>query len=371
VANNVFLTPSIIAKEALIVLENNLVLGGLVHRAYDAEFRKVGDTISIRKPATFESKVWSGSWSAQDIREESVLVKLDTHLDISFEITEKQLALDIVNFSEQIMQPAMRAHAQKIDELLAGLYVYIPYYQVLDTSNEGTKLSSVANARAILNENKAPALARSAVVCPTDEAHLLVCPSFLNAEKRGDTEALREASLGRIFGMNWFMDQNIQKKAAAGTFTTAAVPTRGSADNSKLILTETAKVGKKGDIYTITCTEKPAPGIKYSLLADCSTDDEVSVSPPVQHNITSGAVTAVMQKLTGNDLLFHSNAFALVTAPLSPPLGGAQSAVESLDGLSCRVVYGYDIGGKLNKCSIDLLIGTKCLTPELATRLII
>jgi len=368
---NIFLTPSIIAKEALIVLENNLVFGGLVHRAYDTEYRKVGDTIRIRQPATFESKVWAGSWSAQDISEKSVSVKLDTHLDISFEITEKQLALDIVDFSRQIVQPAMRAHAQKIDELLASLYVYVPYYQVLDISNDANKLASVATARAILNDNKVPPADRYAVVCPTDEAHLLVVPSFLHAEKRGDTEALKEASLARIFGLDWYMDQNIQKKAAGGDFTTAAVPTRGSADTSKLILTETAKVGKKGDIYTITCTEKPAPGVKYSLLADCSTGGEVAVSPPVNHNITSGAVTAVMQKTTGNDLLFHKNAFALVTAPLSPPMGGAVAAVESLDGLSCRLVYGYDIGNKLNKCSIDLLVGVKCLMPELATRLIV
>ncbi|PIV86698.1 P22 coat protein, partial [Candidatus Kaiserbacteria bacterium CG17_big_fil_post_rev_8_21_14_2_50_51_7] len=75
---NIFLTPSIIAKEALIVLENNLVFGGLVHRAYDTEYHKVDDTIRIRVPATFESKVWAGSWSAQDISEKSVSVKLDT-----------------------------------------------------------------------------------------------------------------------------------------------------------------------------------------------------------------------------------------------------------------------------------------------------
>jgi len=367
---NVFLTPSVIAKEALIVLENNLVFGGLVHRAYDAEFHKVGETISIRKPATFTSNVWGGSWSAQDITEERVTVVLDKHLDISFEITEKQLALDIVDFSEQIMQPVIRAHAQKIDELLAELYVYVPHYQVLDTTSDATKLSSVANARAILNKNKVPPADRSAVASPTDEAYLLIVPSFLNAEKRGDTEALKEASLGRIFGLGWYMDQNIQKKAAAGDFTTAAVPTRGSADTSKLILTETGKVGKKGDIYRITCTEKPG-GINYSLLADCATGGEVAVSPSVAHAISSGAVGAVMQKLTDNDLLFHKNAFAMVTAPLAPPLGGATAAVESLDGLSCRVVYGYDIGGKLNKCSVDLLVGFKCLDPDLAVRLIV
>jgi len=66
---NTLLTPSIIAKEALIVLENNLVLGSKVHRDYADEFTKVGDTITIRKPATLVSYPWDGSsLTVQDIK---------------------------------------------------------------------------------------------------------------------------------------------------------------------------------------------------------------------------------------------------------------------------------------------------------------
>ena len=50
---NKFLTPDIIANEALMVLENNTVMAGLVHRDYSKEFNHVGDTITIRKPAKF------------------------------------------------------------------------------------------------------------------------------------------------------------------------------------------------------------------------------------------------------------------------------------------------------------------------------
>lgn len=54
---NTFLTPDIIAKEALMVLENNLVMAGLVvHRDYSPEFAKVGDTITIRKPGKIHCK---------------------------------------------------------------------------------------------------------------------------------------------------------------------------------------------------------------------------------------------------------------------------------------------------------------------------
>ena len=45
---NNFLTPQIIANEALMVLQANLVMANLVHKDYSKEFVKVGDTITIR-----------------------------------------------------------------------------------------------------------------------------------------------------------------------------------------------------------------------------------------------------------------------------------------------------------------------------------
>ena len=48
---NTILTPKIIAQEALMVLESQLTMAGLVHRDYSKEFVRVGDTITIRKPA--------------------------------------------------------------------------------------------------------------------------------------------------------------------------------------------------------------------------------------------------------------------------------------------------------------------------------
>ena len=58
---NSFLTPDVIAREALIVLENNLIMANLVHRDYSNEFVNVGDTITVRKPASFVANNFTGS----------------------------------------------------------------------------------------------------------------------------------------------------------------------------------------------------------------------------------------------------------------------------------------------------------------------
>ena len=153
---NTLLTPSIIAKEALIVLENNLVLGSKVHRDYADEFTKVGDTITIRKPATFVSHPWDGSTlTVQDIKEKSVSVRLldSDILDITFKLGTREKTLDLEDFSEQVIQPAMRAHAQKIDELIASLYAYVPYYGLVS----GTPaVGDILALDKILNQNKCP-----------------------------------------------------------------------------------------------------------------------------------------------------------------------------------------------------------------------
>lgn len=365
---NTFLTPSIIAKEALIVLENNLVFGKLVYPAYSTEFHKVGDTITIRKPAKLVSNVWTSGFNPQDITEGSVAVTLDTLLDVSFEVTSKELTLSIQEFSKQCIEPAMRAHAQKIDSILAGLYYTIPYYVAVDDSTEAKKLETCAGLRRVMNDNKAPFQERSVVVSSSREAAYLVVPSFLNAEKRGDTDALREASLGRIFGFNWYLDQNIVNHTKGGITTAEKITLTKDGDILELKhatagASTTVKAGdilREGDQTFVILEDKTIP------------DSNVAVAhyPAVTADVAESTIDEVVDTAGENSLAFHRNAFALVTAPLAKPLGGAASAVETLNGMSIRVVYDYDIGAKANKVSIDLLMGVKTLTEELAVRLI-
>ena len=114
--SNTLLTPSAIAKAALIVLQNNMVFANLVHRDYSKEFVKKGDTITIRKPATFTANEHNGSEiTIQDASETGVQVKMDKIVDVSFQITSKEMALSLEDFTRQFIEPAVRAQAQYID----------------------------------------------------------------------------------------------------------------------------------------------------------------------------------------------------------------------------------------------------------------
>ena len=207
---NTILTPDIIAREALMVLRNNAVMANLVHRDYSDEFAAVGDTITIRKPATFTANEYNGSITVQDATEAGVEVKIDKHLDVSFAVTSKEMALDIADFSKQFLVPAMQAFADKVDKYLIGLEASATN-RVAHASGEIAP-KDVIEARKYLTKNAAPLTDRRFVVGATAEADLLNSELFVSADKVGDEgTALREASLGRKFGMDCYVDQNVDK----------------------------------------------------------------------------------------------------------------------------------------------------------------
>jgi hypothetical protein len=211
---NTFLTPNIIAREALMVLRNNAVMANLVHRDYSNEFvNGVGDTITIRKPASFSAKEFSGEIELQNATETGVPVKMDKHLDVSFAVTAKQLTMNIEDFSKQLLVPAMQAFADKVDSYLLGLKADITNKTPVTDNVQ----DDVIDARAYLTKAAAPLSDRRFVYGSDTETKLLKTDLFVSAEKVGDEgTALREASLGRKYGMDFYVDQNADTAGVAG-----------------------------------------------------------------------------------------------------------------------------------------------------------
>lgn len=236
---NTLLTPTVIAKEALAVLRNNAVMANLVYRDYSSDFAAVGDTITIRKPATFQANEFDASKgiTVQDVTESSTEVKMDKMLDVSFAVTSKEMSLDIVDFSEQLLVPAMQAFADKIDAYLIGLESQLTN-RVAHDSGVIAPADMIA-ARQYLVENAAPTTDRNFVVGAQAEADLLNSELFVNASAVGDEgTALREASLGRKFGLDTYVDQNIKKVSA----TKAYVPSIAFHKNAFALVTRTPEL---------------------------------------------------------------------------------------------------------------------------------
>lgn len=372
---NSFLTSKEIARQALPILENNLVMGGLVFRNLDNVFASKGDTIQVRKPAAFTAVEFDGDLTGeyQAISETAVEVQLSKIASVDVEVTSKELTLEVPQFNEQVVMPAMAALAQKIDADLTALYDDIPYYYGVSGTTPD-ELADISGARKILNENKVPMQMRKLVIDPEADAKFNVLDVFARVDASGSTEGLREASLGRKLGFDIFMDQNI-KTHTAGTFTAVATPLTngviaaaattltldGGAGTETLLVGDIIKIGT--EYFTVTANAAAVGG-----------EISVSVYPAVSAEIADGTAVTFPDKTakahTAN-LAFHQNAFALVSRPLLPPMGGADSYSTSIgNGVNVRVTMDYDMNTKKNIISFDVLYGTKTLYPELAARLL-
>lgn len=210
---NTFLTPSTIARAALATLYETTLMASLVYRDYDADFAgKRGDTITVRKPAVFTALEFnrSAGITIQDATEDSLPVTLNHLADVSFAVTTEELTLEIDEFAERLLNPAMEAIVQKIDDDLLALRTDVSQTVGTVSGELWSMPQALIAAGRKLNQNKIPQQQRYAVVGPTMGAEWMKDELLHAADKRGDTEGLQEASLGRrLFGFDPYMHNGI------------------------------------------------------------------------------------------------------------------------------------------------------------------
>jgi len=210
------ITPSVIAKSALATLYNTTVLLPLVNRDYQDDFKnKQGDTITVRTPATFVVKEFDRKegLQLQDPAEGSFTVTLDSLPDVSFPVTSEELTLEIDNFEERLLNPAMEAHSQWTDEKLAEQLILAAEANTKDAVASGTgtgaseRLKAFAEARRILTRRKLPFSDRVYAISPEAAEAVTLDPTLLQANTSGSTQALREGQVGRVSGFNGYESQ--------------------------------------------------------------------------------------------------------------------------------------------------------------------
>jgi hypothetical protein len=119
VANTV-LNPSIIARAAVRILDNELVAAKRVFRGYEEEFSKSvngykpGATIAIRKPTQFTVRDGAVA-SMQDVVEGSHNITVNKQKGVDFRFTSSELTLNIGELSERVIKPAMVQVANQVD----------------------------------------------------------------------------------------------------------------------------------------------------------------------------------------------------------------------------------------------------------------
>lgn len=359
---NSFATTKLIARQALPILVDNLVMPNLAYKDYSETFAMQGDTIMVRKPASFTAADFTAgnAVNAQDIVEPTVDVKLDKLATVDVNIESIEAATSIDDMNERVIRPAAVALAEKInaDGLKAAALGFNVYLGTAGTTPDG--LDDFAAIRKQLNIAKAPLSERYAVWDATADAAFTQIGNLVKVNESGTNTALREGEIGRVFGLDNYMSQSVYShtKVATGTPLIDGAATAGA----KTIHVDGLSAGfAVGDRFTIA-----NDSTKYIVVAAGAletADQDITIYPALAKNAADNAAITVIGNAT-NNVAFHRNALAFVTRPLIAP-AGADSYTTAYNGVSLRVVRDYDIAYKREKLSIDVLYGYKVVYPEL------
>lgn len=362
--SNTFITVKQIAREALPRLIDNLVFPNLIYRdTACASAARMGDTVSVRRPVKLTAKDFSADSGviSEDITEDAVNIKLDRIATVDTEISALDGALDIDSMARLFIEPAAAALAEKINSDGLELYRDIPY--VGGTAGKTPcELGDFAEAAFMLDTNKVPTGSRCAVWDPSATASFKQIPALINAEKCGTSASLRSGSIGEVFGISSFMSQAVKTHEAGTLKATALKVADAVSDSDTVSLTGSGISGnlKVGDILKI--------GSKTYAVKRGAEVADGKITVNVYPNICAEKDEAA--ELLGShtaNLVFHPSAFAFVTRPLAAP-AGVESYVTTYNGISLRVVRGYDMKYKREMLSMDVLYSFATLYPELACR---
>lgn len=376
---NIWEHPQVIAEEALTHLEDALVIAPLCATDTTSEFTnksngwKVGDTVSFRTHGEYEVDEFAGSINPQNISTSTRPMKIEKHYDISVQVTAREQALDLDSFSEQVIRPSMYKLAERTDTYLGT--------KILDASGMYATDTLFTTAADIAQARKAATLQQLAMnrFCLVDldtEATLLGQTWFNQAQTRGmdGEDTLREADMGRVMGMDWFTSIAFPTNVVPYTAGTATALTDNTVLTNNVIgLTTLTFDGgtvapfNAGDRLAIAGVRRPV--VVKTTVADASLATTVELVDPIAEIIPDNAAITVIgagQNLTFRAAIFDNRSLAVAFPMLDLPEDKV-AAIASNNGISVRIVKGYDMQNKVTTLSMDLLVGSFMLDPRRVT----
>jgi len=398
-STQVLLTPTIITKESLVILENNLVAANRVNRKFENQFVKIGNSLTIRKPNRFTVASGAGL-QVQNIAEPSVTITINQQKHVDFQFTSQDLTLTVEEFSERYLKPSMASLANQVDFDVLTNFTGISNYVGTPTVTPSAFSSSVQLVGRRMDDNAAPQDNRTLVLNPAGywalaggQTGLFVMPTA--------KDALIKGYLATIGNYEVYMDQNIQaiSSAVPHNSSVAYIVSSGQGNGNTTSMFGGGAAGETGpvlgEVFTVAGVNAINPQSRqttgqlknFVVTAANSTVTStfvVTFSPAIvtsgpYQNVTGPASTgaglvwqtgtSAAQLASVNNLAFTRDAFGLVMVPMEIPQGVDFAARETYRNISMRVIRAYDINNDVFPTRIDILYGSTVYYDELACRL--
>lgn len=398
--SNTLLTPTAVTREALRILHQKLNFIGKVNRQYDDQYAqsgaKIGDSLKIRLPNEYSVRT-GRVINVQDTAETSVTMQVATQKGVDMAFTSRDLTLDLDDFSERVLEPAMSVLAANIE--YDAMSMYKDVYQEISDVGAAITLTDVLNGAKSLTDSLTPTSERCLNMNTQDNVDLVDALNGLFNPNSNISKQFREGMVANQFvGYKEVYENTLWPTHTTGTDDGTGDYVVNGADQTGSAVTVQTGAGtfKQGDIVTFAGCNRVHPETKQDtgkLMRFVITSDvganatSLPISPAIvvsgaRQNVTasptdsgqvfkreSDGTTAIGAGADyGISMGFHKDAFAFATADLVMPKGVDFSAREVMDGISMRVVRQYDINNDNLPCRLDVLYGYKTIRPQLAVR---
>ena len=216
--------------QGLLALRGTCVMPRLVNSDYSNLAAQQGASIDVPIPSAIKAQAVTPGATSQDtgdISPVSATIKLDRWMEAPFYLTDKDLMEANRGVIPMQASEAVKAIANDVNATLLGLGR--KFYGMVGTPGT-TPFSTVVdatNARKVLNRQLAPVNDRRIVLDPDAEAAALGLSGFADVSKSGDARPIIDGTIGRKYGFDWAMDQQVPSFEAS-VMTEGALTVNGS-----------------------------------------------------------------------------------------------------------------------------------------------
>lgn len=416
---NTLLTIDMITREALRLAHEKATFIGTINRQFDDSFgqegAKIGDTLRIRLPSQYTRRQGSRVMDVQDSVQQSTALVVATQDGVDIKFNSRERALDLDEYSQLHLQPAMATLVSNIDsDVLQACTKSTfnwatnasPLLQTnVTTMSAISSLTAAGNARTRLNQNLAPKGDRRIQVDSGTMGSMVAGTAAYFNPSNAISEQYREGFIARTAMADYYENERIFNMATVSSvlvsswrvtsfLTTLGINTAGVSTTSILPVGQVFTLMAAPSSTTIfDChpeTKAQFPNAKQFTVVSSvfGATSTITFSPPIflsgpRQNVfsvftaTSLAMSSFQINAAGTTtatfptgLMYHKDAFTFASADL-PLMAGAEKCVrKSFDGLSLRIWSDGDIRNDELLTRIDILYGYAAIRPEWACRVL-
>lgn len=396
--SNTLLTINMITREAVRLWKNTNSFIQHIDTQYDDQFAvtgaKIGQSLRIRLPNDYTVRKGPVA-QPQDTAETSTTLTLATQagVDVSFNSVERTMSLD--DYSKRVLAPAVNnlvgsVAADIMNGVEGGVSNLVGNYDAAGNLLRPT-LETWLRAKALLALRSAPTNDRKFILDPVSMARTVQNLSGLLNPATEISEQYRKGEVYNAIGFDWFEDQTILKHTT-GTWVAGVSPTVNGANQTgtSINITVGASAPAIGDIITfagvnaVNRITKVSTGELQQFVVTSYAGGVLGIYPaivppaagnvPVQYQTVtaSPANGAAVASLTLSGSIYRKNiafvpeAVTMATADLELPRNMQEVARERMDGVSMRMVTGFDIKSDQFITRLDILYGYLWVRPEWA-----